>query len=69
MIFLLALCILGGALILFLPTEYMIFVGLALALICISIMVYLCYKKLQTLEAKIDEMNEKDKSENNIKEE
>lgn len=68
MTFLLVLCIVAGALILLLPTEYLLFVGIALAIICISIMIYVCYKKLQSIEAKIDELNETDDSDNNKEE-
>lgn len=68
MTFLLVLCIVAGALILLLPTEYLLFVGIALAIMCISIMVYACWQKLKTIEAKIDELNETDGSDNNKEE-
>lgn len=57
---LLALCILAGLACLIGEPIAWIFAAATITT-CISIMIYLCYKKLQTLEAKIDEMNETDK--------
>lgn len=65
---LLGLCIAAGILLAMLLDDLTLVFVISLGLICISIMIYLCYKKLQTVEEKIDNMNEKDKSENNNKE-
>ncbi len=66
--FLLGLSIAIGVLILFIPAEETLVFGYPFVAIAISTMIYFCYKKLQSIEAKFDEMNEKDKTENNNKE-
>lgn len=62
---LLGLCIVMGIIIALQMDDILIVLGVAFAIIFISIMIYICYKKLQSIEDKIDEMNEGNNSENN----
>ena len=66
MILLLVLCVLAGLACLIGEPIVWLFAAM-IGFICISIMIYVCYKKLQSIETKIDEMNGTDKSENNNK--
>lgn len=47
---------------LLIPAEEVYFFGLPVIIILTTTMIYLCYKKLKTIEAKLDKMNENDKS-------
>ena len=67
--YLLGLCIVAGIVLAVTLWEEMLYYAISLVLIVIPIMIYICYNKLQNIEDKIDEMNEKDKSDNNSKEE
>lgn len=62
MIYLLFLCVIVGLLLIIIPTDIMLYFGLATIIIVIPIMLYIGCKKLQTLERKIDKINN---SENN----
>ena len=65
MSFLLGVSVVIGMLILLIPAEETLVFGYPFIVVAISIMIYFCYKKLQSIEEIIDEMNKKINSENN----
>lgn len=61
MVFLIVICLLSAYAIVFGDGDWSAF-GIGVSAVIISIMVCACWQKLKTIEAKLNKMNEKDKS-------